>query len=129
MGDFERYIVEEWAEDYRDGRLNRREFLRRVALMAGGTAVALPVLRQLGVGATLEEVSAATAQTPAVVAQAAGVTGPPDDPSFEGGMGTFPMGGVAVSAHLARPEVRGPPPGGVGIYQKPGLLEHVKDVC
>src|SRR2546428_11342523 len=74
MGDLERYIVEEWAEDYQDGRLNRREFLRRVALMAGGTAVALPVLRQLGVGATLEEISAATSQAPVVVAQAAGVT-------------------------------------------------------
>src|SRR2546428_9415834 len=124
MGDFERYIVEEWAEDYRDGRLNRREFLRRVALMAGGTAVALPVLRQLGVGATLEEVSAATAQTPAVVAQAAGVTGPPDDPSLESGKGTFPMGAGAVSAHLGRPEVRGPAPGGLVIHENRGLLGH-----
>jgi len=129
MGDLERYIVEEWAEDYRDGRLNRREFLRRVALMAGGTAVALPVLRQLGVGATLEEISAATAQTPVVVAQAAGVAVPPDDPSLEGGMVTFPMGAVTVSAYLARPKFRGPAPGAVVIHENRGLLEHFKDVC
>ena len=129
MGDLERYIVEEWAEDYRDGRLNRREFLRRVALMAGGTAVALPVLRQLGMGATLEEISAATAQTPVVVAQAAGVTVPPDDPSLEGGMVTFPMGAVTVSAYLARPKFRGPAPGAVVIHENRGLLEHFKDVC
>ena len=129
MGDLERYIVEEWAEDYQDGRLNRREFLRRVALMAGGTAVALPVLRQLGVGATLEEISAATAQAPVVVAQAAGVTVPPDDPSLEGGMVTFPMGAVTVSAYLARPKFRGPAPGIVVIHENRGLLEHFKDVC
>ncbi len=129
MGDLERYIVEEWAEGYQDGRLNRREFLRRVALMAGGTAVALPVLRQLGVGATVEEISAATAQAPVVVAQAAGVTVPPDDPSLEGGMVTFPLGAIPVSAYLARPKFRGPAPGIVVIHENRGLLEHFKNVC
>ncbi len=129
MGDLERYIVEEWSEDYRDGRLNRREFLRRVALMAGGTAVALPVLRQLGVGTTLEEVTAATAQAPVVGAQAAGVTVPPNDPSLEGGMVMFPMGAVTISAYLARPKARGPAPGIIVIHENRGLLEHFKDVC
>src|SRR3989475_12047274 len=129
LGALERSTGEEGAEDSGDGRLNRREFLRRVALMAGGTAVALPVLRQLGVGATLEEISAATAQTPVVVAQAAGVAVPPDDPSLEGGMVTFPMGAVTVSAYLARPKFRGPAPGAVVIHENRGLLEHFKDVC
>src|SRR5574341_1724020 len=137
MGDLERYIVEEWAEDYEDGRLNRREFLRRVALMAGGTAVALPVLRQLGVTATLEEVAAATVHAPvpqagsgrSVVAQASGVTVPPDDPSLEGGMVTFPVGTVTIVAYLARPKVKGPTPGIVVIHENRGLLEHFKDVC
>ncbi len=129
MGDLERYIVEEWAEDYRDGRLNRREFLRRIAIMAGGTAVALPVLGQLGVTATLEEVSAAAAQAPPAVAQAQGVTVPPGDPSLDGGMVTFPMGTVTVMAYLARPKVRGPVPAIVVIHENRGLLEHFKDVC
>lgn len=129
MGDLERYIVEEWAEDYEDGRLNRREFLRRVALMAGGTAVALPILRRLGVTATLEEVAAATTHTPVSVAQASGVTVPPDDPSLEGGMVTFPMGAVTVSAYLARPNFRSPAPGVVVIHENRGLVEHFKDVC
>src|SRR5437867_7778139 len=98
MGELERYIVEEWAEDYEDGRLNRREFLRRVALMAGGTAVALPILSQLGVTATVRGAAAASAGTPVpqprpgglgrtVVAQAPGVTVPPDTPALEGGLG------------------------------------------
>src|SRR3989442_10559787 len=140
MGDLERYIVEEWAEDYEDGRLNRREFLRRVALMAGGTAVALPILSQLGVTATLQEVAAASAGTPVpqarpgglgrtVVAQASGVTVPPDDPALEGGMVTFPMDTVTISAYLARSKFKGPVPGVIVIHENRGLLEHFKDVC
>jgi len=39
-----RYILEEWAEDYRAGRLDRREFLRRVLAMAGSQAAALALL-------------------------------------------------------------------------------------
>jgi len=140
MGDLERYIVEEWAEDYEDGRLNRREFLRRVALMAGGTAVALPILSQLGVTATLQEVAAASAGTPVpqarpgglgrtVVAQASGVTVPPDDPALEGGMVTFPMDTVTISAYLARPKLKDPAAGIIVIHENRGLLEHFKDVC
>ena len=60
MSDLQRYILEEWAEEYEEGRLNRREFLRRTVLMAGGTALAVPVLQSLGVTASLEEVSAAS---------------------------------------------------------------------
>lgn len=129
MGDLERYIVEEWAEDYEGGRLNRREFLRRVALMAGGTAVALPILSQLGVTATMEEVAAASSSVPVTVAQASGVTVLPDDPSLEGGMVTFPMDAVTISAYLARPKFKGPAPGTIVIHENRGLLEHFKDVC
>ena len=48
MTDMQRYVVEEWAEDYRQGRLARREFLRRMTLMCGGVALAVPVLRSWG---------------------------------------------------------------------------------
>jgi carboxymethylenebutenolidase len=129
MGDLERYIVEEWAEDFRDGRLNRRELLRHVALMAGGTLVAMPVLQRLGVAATPEEVAAAAAQPPVAVAQAGGITVPPDDPSLEAGMVTFQMGTVTIFAYLARPKLTGPVPGIVVIHENRGLLEHFKDIC
>lgn len=129
MGDLERYIVDEWAEDFRDGRLNRREFLRRVALMAGGTAVALPVLRELGVMTTQEEVAAASASGPVVSAQSGGVTVSPDDPALEAGGVTFPLGTVTVQAYQARPKSTDPVPGVIVIHENRGLLEHFKDVC
>ena len=129
MGDLERYIVEEWAEDFHGGRLNRREFLRRVALMAGGTAVALPVLRELGVLATPEEVAAASAAAPVVTAQAGGVTVSPDDPALVAGGVTFPLGTVTIQAYQARPKSTDPMPGVIVIHENRGLLEHFKDVC
>lgn len=83
MTDMQRYVVEEWAEEYQQGRLARREFLRRMTLMSGGVALAVLVLRSLGVTATQAEIAAAASAEPAVVAQAPGVTGPPDDPALE----------------------------------------------
>lgn len=129
MSDLQRYIVEEWAEDYREGRLHRREFLRRTALMAGGTALALPVLRILGVAASADEVAEAAAGAPLLAVQPPGVTVPPDDPALEGGMIQFAAGGVSVQAYLARPKGQPPVPGVVVIHENRGLLEHFKDVA
>jgi len=128
MGDLERYIVEEWAEDFRAGRLPRREFLRRTVLMAGGTALAVPILDSLGIPTTLEEVAAAAEGPAPSVAQATGVTVPPDDPSLSAEMVTFASGDIAVQAYLAHPRGAGPHPAVVVIHENRGLLEHFKDI-
>lgn len=129
MSDLQQYIVEEWAEDYREGRLHRREFLRRTALMAGGTALALPVLRILGVAASADEVAEAAAGAPLLAVQPPGVTVPPDDPALEAEMIQFAAGGVSVQAYQARPKGQTPVPGVVVIHENRGLLEHFKDVA
>lgn len=129
MSDLQRYIVEEWAEDFQAGRLPRREFLRRTALMAGGTALALPLLRSLGVAASMDEVDAASSGPSPTAAQAQGVTVPPDDPSLEAGTVSFASGGVPVQAYLSRPKGGGPFPAVVVIHENRGLLEHFKDVA
>lgn len=128
MSDMQRYIVEEWAEDVRAGRLPRREFLRRTALMAGGTALALPLLKSLGVAASVEEVAAASAAPAPSVAQAQGVTVPPNDPELTVEMVSFASGGVPVLAYFSRPKGAGPFPAVVVIHENRGLLEHFKDV-
>src|SRR3990172_4504907 len=102
MSDLQRYILEEWAEEYEEGRLNRREFLRRTVLMAGGTALAVPVLQSLGVTASLEEVSAASG-----------------DPAPRG---------APLPAYPPPPRGAGPFPAVVVIHENRGLLEHFKDV-
>ncbi len=128
MSDLQRYIVEEWAEDFRAGRLPRREFLRRTALMAGGAALALPLLQSLGVVAGTDEVAAAAAAPAPSAAPAPGVTVRPDDPALEAGMVSFASGSVAVLAYRSRPKDSGPFPGVIVIHENRGLLEHFKDV-
>ncbi|HEU5299097.1 MAG TPA: dienelactone hydrolase family protein [bacterium] len=128
MSDLQRYIVEEWAEDFQAGRLPRREFLRRTVLMAGGAAMAIPILHSLGVSASADEVAAA-AQAPApAVAQATGVTVPPDDPALSAAMVSFASGGIPVHAYLARPRGTGAYPAVLVIHENRGLLDHFKDV-
>ena len=129
MSDLQRYILEEWAEEYEEGHLNRREFLRRTVLMAGGAALALPILRSLGVTASLDEVSAASAGPPPRLAQASGVTVPPTDPALQSaGMVSFASGGIAVQGYLSRPKGDGAFPAVIVIHENRGLLEHFKDV-
>jgi carboxymethylenebutenolidase len=130
VSDLQRYIVEEWAEEYRDGRLHRREFLRRTILLAGGAALAAPILHSLGVSASPVEIADAASAPPPATAQAPGITVPPNDPTIaSAGMVSFASGAVAVQAYLAQPKVSGAVPGIVVIHENRGLLEHFKDVC
>jgi carboxymethylenebutenolidase len=129
MTDMQRYVVEEWAEEYRAGRLARREFLRRMVLMCGGVALAVPALQGLGVAATPAEIAAAASTGPALVAQAAGVTVPPDDPALEAAMTSFPSGPGQVLGYLARPKGGGPYPAVLIIHENRGLTDHFGDVA
>jgi carboxymethylenebutenolidase len=128
MTDMEKYVVEEWAEEYQAGRLNRREFLRRITIMAGGAALAIPMLSSLGLAATQSEMEAAAASPALIAAAAPGVTVPPDDPSLTAGMITFPMGAVQVIAYLSQPRAAGAHPAVLVIHENRGLLEHFKDI-
>ncbi len=129
MTDMERYVLEEWAEDYRAGRLARREFLRRLTVMAGGSALAVPILHRLGIAASADELAQAAGTPPAAAAAPAGVTVPPDDPAIEVvGMITFPAGTGTGLGYVAKPRGSGPFPGVLVIHENRGLLEHFKDV-
>lgn len=128
MSDLQRYIVEEWAEDFKAGRLPRREFLRRTVLMAGGAAMAIPILHSLGVSASADEVAAAALDPAPAVSMAPSVTVPPDDPSLAAEMVSFASGDVPVIAYLARPRGSGSFPAVVVIHENRGLLDHFKDV-
>src|SRR5712691_9335505 len=128
MTDLERYILDEWTEDYRDGHLNRREFLRRIVVFSGGSGAGLSVLATLGIPASAEEVAAAAAAPAPVRAQAAAVTVPPDDPAIDARMVSFPLGGTAILAYLALPKNKPKAPGVSVVHENRGLLEHFKDV-
>ncbi|MDR7483585.1 MAG: dienelactone hydrolase family protein [Armatimonadota bacterium] len=128
--EMERYVLEEWAEDYRAGRLARRELLRRLALMAGGAALAVPMLQHLGIVAAPEEVAEAAGAPPAAAAAAPGVTVAPNDLAIEAvGTINFPAGTGMGIGYVAKPRGGGPFPGVLIIHENRGLLEHFKDIA
>lgn len=132
MTDLARYILEEWAEEYREGRLGRREFFRRVTVFAGGAARGTGVLAALGIAASRDEVAAAAASPPPPPVLAAAPVVPPDDPSLEAHMVAFPgqaPGPQTVFGYLAQPKSPSRAPGVVVIHENRGLLDHFKDVA
>ncbi|HUP27868.1 MAG TPA: dienelactone hydrolase family protein [Chloroflexia bacterium] len=67
LNDMQRYLIEEDAEKWQQGRITRRELLRRVTLMVGGAAAANSVLLSLGCGPAGQEASPSTPSTAASV--------------------------------------------------------------
>lgn len=55
MNELQRYFVEEFAEEYHEGHMSRRDLLRRVLLITGGVASAATTLLALGCGKNGEE--------------------------------------------------------------------------
>ncbi len=129
MTDLGRYILEEWAEEYHDGRLGRRELLRRVALFGGGALVGARLLDSLGVAASADEIAAAALGPVPGIVRALAPQVPPDDPAVDGRLVTFPMGPASVIGYLAQPKGGAPSPGVVIIHENRGLTDHFKDVA
>ncbi|HKX19892.1 MAG TPA: dienelactone hydrolase family protein [bacterium] len=132
MTDLGRYILEEWAEEYREGRLGRREFLRRIAVFAGGAAGATALVATLGVVASSDEVRAAAASPAPPAAPTASPVVPPDDPSLDTRLVSFPgtpPGPQTVFGYLAQPKGAARVPGVVVIHENRGLVDHIKDVA
>jgi carboxymethylenebutenolidase len=99
----EKSLADLW-ESFRQGRINRREFAKRVLLLTGGVAAASQVPGLTG------------------VAQA----GPGSDIVIE--EGTYPSGDGDVSYYLAKPAQGGPFPTMIVIHEIFGLSDFIKDV-
>ncbi len=84
LNTFQKYFVEEFYDDYREGLLSRRAFIRRVALITGSMAATAVTMTALGCAPSelpapteamppaTSATTAATATTPATAAPAAG---------------------------------------------------------
>lgn len=98
-------------DDFTHGGINRREFMQRLAVLAGGTAAANALL-------TLLENDYARA---AVV--------PADDARIAVERVTIDVGGTDVHGYLARPAGEGRHPAVVVIHENRGLNPHIEDVA
>ena len=119
------YMVAEFVAHYREGRLSRRDLIRRVVYITGGIASAATVLSNIG----LNTVAAA----PLVAqGQSAGspLSVPANDPSVVGTNITFRgQDGATILAYQARPaNASGPLPLVLVVQQNQGVDEHIRDV-
>ena len=128
MNDFQRYVAEEYVEQYQGGQMSRRGMLRRIGLITGGAAMAVGFLKELGIEATADEVLAA-GPDPAPLAQRSAITVSPEDPTIRAGWTVIRAeDGAAIIGYLARPSAPGANQGVLVIHENRGPTEHILDV-
>lgn len=144
LGKFEKYLIEEFFDDYRAGEMTQRTFTRRVAFITGSMAAASAAM--LLVGCTPDEVprstdpmptpestSSATGTGTAAGGAVPGAKSPLSVPEGSPGLITttvrFPSSGTDVSGYLAHPEAGAAGPAVLICHENRGLTAHIKDVA
>ncbi|MFF2031338.1 dienelactone hydrolase family protein [Arthrobacter sp. NPDC058192] len=144
LGKFEKYLIEEFFDDYRAGAMTQHTFTRRVAFIMGSMGAASAAM--LLVGCTPDEVPRATDPMPtptlssvspasgsASAGTVPGAKSPLSIPEGAAGLTTatvrFPSGGTEISGYLARPENGPPRPAVLVCHENRGLTAHIQDVA
>lgn len=148
MNPLNRYLVEEFYDDYREGVISRRTFIRRIAFIAGGMAAAVPIMTALGCSpdevpdptepipepdtpapaATIEPTEAPAAPTSSGEPQSP-YSVPADDPGVVASVINLQSQGDEIFGYLARPAEDGVYPGVLVCHENRGLTPHIEDVA
>jgi carboxymethylenebutenolidase len=148
MNIFQRYLTEEFAEDYEEGRLSRREALKLIASVTGSLIAANSILAGCAApeanqtsGAsptnapTAQPVSSSEA-SPTAESAATEVSSPapaygtviPDDPAVITGDVQIPAADTNLIGYLARPSSENVAPVILVCHENRGLTPHIQDV-
>lgn len=128
--DLFRYVAEEFAEDYREGELPRRELLRRSILLGGSLPAARLLLASLGVmGVSAGELAAAQSAPPQNEPATNSYHVAPDDSALSAGPVTYDALGRTNFAYLARPRGVESAPIVMIVHENRGLQPHIEDVA
>lgn len=151
---FQKYLVEEFYDDYREGLLSRRAFIRRLAFITGSMAAAVATMSALGcVAAELPDptepipppepaATTAPAAAPTATPETAAGTPPEPVPGAQSPL-SVPEGdpevqseevmldsqGDQIMVYLARPAAEGTYPGILVCHENRGLTPHIRDVA
>ena len=104
-----------------DVRIDRRDFLRRMAIVGGGVLVAGTFLGGLGCDSNNPEPVAVPTPGP-------GETVSPEDPRIEAGPVEFSAAAGTVMGYLSRPREGGPNPAVLVIHENRGMQPHFPDI-
>lgn len=138
---FEKYLIEEFYDDYRAGEMSHRTFTRRVAFIMGSMTAAAAAMSL--VGCTPDEVpkggdpmptpnasnSANGTNTTAVPNAKSPLSVPEGTAGLSTGMVTLPSQGTEITGYLARPEGGKPGPAVLICHENRGLTPHIQDVA
>ncbi len=138
MNEYQSYLIQEFADDYNEGHMTRRQLLRRAVLIMGSVPAGMSALAMFGCGGDDDdeaEDAANTPEPPSTSTTAAGTTSSP----AASGTGTndtiqtsdvkFTGPGSDLLGFLAKPPGNGPHPGIVIIHENRGLNDHTKDIA
>lgn len=139
MNLFQKYLVDEFAEDYQDGHLSRRQALKLIASVTGSLLLANSILagcappqvtpmagqtEESSSGASPAATSSVSTESPAELNPAeATPTGALEAQDIQ-----FPGTAATLSGYLARPAGDGLFPIVLVCHENRGLTEHIKDV-
>lgn len=126
MNDFQRYLVDEFAEDYQEGRISRRAALKLIASVTGSVVLANSILAACAPAnpPSGQEPASQASPTPPVSGTVSA-----DDPAVQGSDVQFPGDdGATLLGYLARPSGEGSMPVVLVCHENRGLTEHIKDV-
>jgi carboxymethylenebutenolidase len=128
MNQFQRYLAEEFAEDYQEKRLSRREALKLIASVLGSLVLAESFLAACAprpVGETPR--ASPVALTPAE-ATPTRLNVSADDPAIQADSVEFAGQDAALRGYLARPARDGSFPVVLVCHENRGLTGHIEDV-
>jgi carboxymethylenebutenolidase len=152
MNLFQRYLADEFAEDYEEGRISRRDALKLIASVTGSLIAANSILagctpppestQQAGTSPTdvppTEPPPASSSPTPESVptdpaspepaSPTAHGTVMPDDPTIIAGELQFPAADTNIMGYLSRPSDEVPAPVILVCHENRGLTPHIQDV-
>ena len=150
MNLFQRYLADEFAEDYTEGRISRRDALKLIASVTGSLLTANSILAACA--PQTEEAGPAvitatdalptdgsstdlppdppTAESAAPLSPAPAAYGTvmPDDPAISAGDVQFPAADTTISGYLARPASGDAAPVILVCHENRGLTPHIQDV-
>jgi carboxymethylenebutenolidase len=131
LNHYQAYLAEEFVGEYREGRMARRDLLRRMLAITGSVALTASILSAAGCGSDDDEPepanTAASASMPAGTPVGPGVA--PNDPAIQGSEVTYPGPAGTIKAYVARPNRSGQFPAVVIIHENRGLLDHFRDIA
>jgi carboxymethylenebutenolidase len=149
MNLFQRYLAEEFAEDYEEGRLSRREALKLIVSVTGSLIAANAILagcasppESTGTSAISPTISSTTEPTESheaaptaesVSTEASSSTAPygtvmPDDPAVIANEVQIAATDTNLIGYLARPSNENIPPVILVCHENRGLTPHIQDV-